>query len=422
MEPVALFDVLRRHAWMIVVLCLAATVTGYALCFLVANRYTASALVLVRPQQSIKMGGIKESKEFLDFPMGSASVIETASKTYIELIKSPALISEVVRNLGLDKEKAEEQPESGKLSWLLPSFIKPAGSKSLSKSLLSFLFYGKAIEDDPFAAAVKEVAGNLSLSAVIDTYIFDVKYTAKDPERAAAVANMTAQTLIKFVEELRLSEARYQRDHLKTELEQRQKQVDLARVHLENYKKAHSVFAYESEYNAKLKVISELEVELAKAEATLVGGQNSLSNVSLAAKRARLIQSINELQAELASAPRIERELKQLEEEVKGAVAAYEAVDKEFKEADIKGSYGMPEARLVSIAAAPQLPSSPRRGTMALVSLFGGLIVAVGLAFFREYLNRRVRGIPDIEDFVGVKVLATIPRVSPRRWREAGLL
>jgi len=68
---------------------------------------------------------------------------------------------------------------------------------------------------------------------------------------------------------------------------------------------------------------------------------------------------------------------------------------------------------LVSQAVPPRLPSSPARATIALVSLLGALVVSVGLAFFLEYLNRRVRDIRDMEDFVGVTVLATIPRVEP---------
>jgi uncharacterized protein involved in exopolysaccharide biosynthesis len=278
------------------------------------------------------------------------------------------------------------------------------------------------IEDDPFTATVKEITDNLKLEAYLDTYIFDIRYSAKNAQRAADVVNTAAKALIQFAEELRVSEARYQRDHLRTELEQRQKQLAAARGRLESYKKTHSVFLYESEYEAKLKVISELEVALAKAEEALVSSQSTPSTVSLAARRARLIRSLNDLKAELIPLPRIERELKQLELDVKSADAAYQIVDKEFQEADIKNSYTMPELGLVSEAIAPRLPSSPRRGYMALASVVAGLVVGLGLAFFLDYLNRRVRGIHDIEDFVGVKVLATIPRVSQRQWRQAGLL
>ena len=40
-----------------------------------------------------------------------------------------------------------------------------------------------------------------------------------------------------------------------------------------------------------------------------------------------------------------------------------------------------------------------------------GLLVGVGLAFFLKYIDRKVRGVNDIEDFVGLKVIATIPRL-----------
>ena len=89
-----------------------------------------------------------------------------------------------------------------------------------------------------------------------------------------------------------------------------------------------------------------------------------------------------EQKAELVPLPGIERELKQLELDVKTAATAYEFIDKEFKEADIKLSYAVPEVRLVSQAEPPRLPSSPLRGTIALVSLLGGLVVGIGLALF----------------------------------------
>jgi tyrosine-protein kinase Etk/Wzc len=143
--------------------------------------------------------------------------------------------------------------------------------------------------------------------------------------------------------------------------------------------------------------------------------------VSLAAKRAQLIRSLREREAELAPLPGIERELKRLELDVKVALNAYEVVDKEFQEAEIKKSYPMPEVRLISLADPPELPTSPNRIQIVAVALLGGLVVGVALAMLLEYLNRRVRGIRDVEDFVGLKVLATIPRVSRSRWRRAGL-
>jgi uncharacterized protein involved in exopolysaccharide biosynthesis len=286
--------------------------------------------------------------------------------------------------------------------------------KSISK-IITTLSYGSVIEDDPFTKEVKQVSNDLSLKALLDTYTFEIKYTSKDPVQAAKVANTTAKALIKFVNDLRISESRYQAERLQSEVEQARQDVSIARQHLEDFKKAHSTFLYDPKYDAKLKVISNLKIEFAKADAALGAGQNTLSTVSLAAKRARLAQAISKREAELVPMPEIERQMKRLEQNVKDVLSAYEIVDKQFKQADLSLSYTMPEVRLVSAAEVPRLPSSPRRGVITAISLLGGAVTAVGLAFVLEYLNRRIRSVSDIEEFIVVKVLTTIPRIPPRR-------
>ncbi len=286
MEQIAIFEVLRRHVSMIIVLPIAAALVGYAFSFLLPTRYAASALVLVRPQQAIKIGTEKD-KEFLNFPMGGASAVETAAKTYIEMVKSPAVVGEVVHELGLDKEKAQQQAGTGKLAWLLPVFLKPADLKKSIEGLITILKYGTVIEDDPYTKAVKEVSDGLSMEALLDTYTFNIKYTAKDPQQAADVANTTAKTLSKFVNELRLSEARYQADHLKTVLEQSRQQVDAARERLESYKQEHSVFLPATEYDF------EAEGDLRTGSRTREGG----SSLGRQPKHTLEYQSVGEARA-----------------------------------------------------------------------------------------------------------------------------
>jgi uncharacterized protein involved in exopolysaccharide biosynthesis len=420
MEPITLLDVLQRRLVLIIAVCLVTTVAGYALSFLLPTKYSAVTVLLVRPQQPIKAGTEKENKEFLSFPIGGASAVETASKTYIELIKSPALIGEVVQQLNLDREKDDK--ESGILDELLPARIRPADLKQSMQNLMSIFRYGKVIEDEPFTKAIKNVSGDLALEAILDTYTFQIKFTNKDPVQAAEVANATAKTLIKFVDQLRLSEGRYQSDNLRAELDQAREKVEAARQRLENYKEAHSIFLYESEYAARLKVLGDLKVELAKAEAALGSSQNTLASPSIAARRTRLARSIAEREAELVPLPRIERETKELEQQLKDALAAYEIVEKQFTQVSLNQSYAMPEVRLVSEASAPNFPSSPRRGMLTAACFVGGIVVAIGLALLLEYLNRKIRSVREIEEFVGIKVLATVPRISWRHWRKAGLV
>ena len=430
-DEIDILGVLRRHIWMIVLLGLVAAPAGFVGSLIVyPERFTATALVLVRPQQDIKLDSRHISKEFLDFPIGLAQV-ETPSKTYIEIIKSPEFIGRIVRELSLDKE---EPKKPGFLSKLVPESIRPAfedfktSVKAMLKDALSFVMYGRVIPKDAFAEAVKDVKDDLKLEARSETYIFTIMYTAKSAQEAADVANVAAKLFINFMEELRLSEGQYNLAGLRAELGKSQRQLEVARRQLEAFKNAHSVFRYEAEHDAQLRLIADLKSELAKLDETAAGlaavsnqTTASTSSVSLTARRESLLGRLRTVEAELKPLPALEHQLKQLVLAEKVALTAYETIEKVFQEVEIKNSYAKREAQLVTDAVPPQKPSGPTRLVFALVSLLGAVLVGVSLAFLLEYLNRRVRGIRDVEDVVGLKVLATIPRVPRRRWRLVGL-
>src|SRR5580658_2343876 len=116
MEVIAIVAVLRRHVYLIAALCIVTTLAGYGISFfspLIPEKYEASATVLVRPHDQIKIEPNSSSKEFMDFPVAQTPVVETASKTYIQIIQSPALIGEVVRELGLDHKPPKQETEGG---------------------------------------------------------------------------------------------------------------------------------------------------------------------------------------------------------------------------------------------------------------------------------------------------------------------
>jgi uncharacterized protein involved in exopolysaccharide biosynthesis len=410
MEVIALLAVLRRHVLLIVALCIVTTVAGYGISFisvLIPEKYDSSVTVLVRPHDPIKMEPTNSGKEFLDFPVGQTPVVESASKTYIQIIQSPALIAEVVRELELDHKPKKEAP-GGLLGYIWPLFDSVASNV---KDAYTYLKYGKFLNDDPFTKAVKDVSKGLMLKSYEDTYVFEIMYSDEDPQTAADVANAVARLFIRFMEDIRTSEGKDAADHLNSELGRtRQRLVD-ARESLRKYKEAHRVFLYEPEYDEKLRVISDLTVELAKLDSSYANESLSAGTIdanTYAEKRARLLKILNENQGDLASLPTIERELQLRQADVDVANTTYSTVAKELKDAEIK-SDAMPEARLISPAFVARLPSRPRRDIFLGVSLLTGLLVGVALAFFLEYINRTARGINDIEDFVGLKVIGTIP-------------
>jgi uncharacterized protein involved in exopolysaccharide biosynthesis len=429
MEVIAIFDVLRRHVLLICALCIVTTLAGYGISFfspLIPEKYDVSAMLLVRPHEAIKIAATNAGKEFADYPVGNSPVVESAAKTYIQIIQSPSLIGQVVRELGLE-EKQKQHAVCGSVFGQTSACLKALyeGTEQFAKDALSLVKYGRVLRDDPFTKAVKDVIKGLTLKSHEDTYAFEIQYSGEDPQTSADVANTTARLFIKFMDDMRSSEAKDSADRLKSELEQSLQRLVDTRDRLREYKASHGVFQTQAEYDAKLRLIGDLTFELAKLDAGLAGLDASLvrpnasdARGSLAAgtsddnpnamKRARFRKILAEKQAELASLPMIERELQLRQTDVDVANTAYGTVAKVLKDAEIKAS-AMPEARLVSPALAPRLPIRPRREYYLLISVLTGLLVGVAMAFFLEYINRTARRIDDIEDFVGLKVIGTIP-------------
>src|SRR5271166_5631169 len=96
------------------------------------------------------------------------------------------------------------------------------------------------------------------LKSYEDTYVFEIKYSDRDPVVAADVANTIARLFIEFMEKMRASEGKDSALRLGGELEESRQRLVEARESLREYKEAHGVFLYQPEYEQKLKVIADL--------------------------------------------------------------------------------------------------------------------------------------------------------------------
>jgi polysaccharide chain length determinant protein (PEP-CTERM system associated) len=68
--------------------------------------------------------------------------------------------------------------------------------------------------------------------------------------------------------------------------------------------------------------------------------------------------------------------------------------------------------KILDPARLPEKPSKPDRNKILLMGSVIGLVAGLGLAWFRESLDQSFHSVSDLEDYLGIPVVATIPNLN----------
>jgi polysaccharide chain length determinant protein (PEP-CTERM system associated) len=151
--------------------------------------------------------------------------------------------------------------------------------------------------------------------------------------------------------------------------------------------------------------------------------KNQLTATSLEIKRlhdesASVSAQINKYMGRIEQTPAREQDMASLLREYESTKAAYETLLKKSQGAEqaenLEKRQKGEQFKIIDPARVPEEPFSPNIPKILLISLFAGLAGGMALAFIREQMDRSFHDAADVEISLGIKVLATIPKIEAK--------
>ncbi|NMC42450.1 MAG: hypothetical protein GYA46_00905 [candidate division Zixibacteria bacterium] len=170
------------------------------------------------------------------------------------------------------------------------------------------------------------------------------------------------------------------------------------------------------------KVIGQL-VERQYASASAADKKQLTAFFSLQAREMAFREKLNSFQVALSTlrsriayAPQFEIRMRNLENEVNSARQVYEKFQSQLTGSEISQSLMRGESeskyRIMEPASVPLRPVKPNRLKITILGAILGLVIGGAAAVMAELLDNSFKKIEEVESFLGMPVLATIPAIA----------
>ena len=150
---------------------------------------------------------------------------------------------------------------------------------------------------------------------------------------------------------------------------------------------------------------------------------STANEVSVArAREQALLGSLNSLEGRVGASGQAEVRLRELQREADSTKTLYETFLSRYKETREKVDVQTADARLISAADVPLVPSYPRKRSTVMLAAFVALLAGLALAVAIEKLDNSVRGAETIERLGGGSVLTFVPVVKQKLERPEDII
>jgi polysaccharide biosynthesis transport protein len=160
-----------------------------------------------------------------------------------------------------------------------------------------------------------------------------------------------------------------------------------------------------------IKLKSAIQVSQAKVAGEIAKVVQSVRSEYQAAlsQENSLVAALNQQKTEALSMNRKGIEYGVLERDAASNRQIFESLMQRTKETGISGELKTSNIRVVDAAETPRAPASPNKRSNLLLALFGGATLAIGLVFFFEYLDNRLKNPEELTQHLGLAFLGMVP-------------
>ena len=155
--------------------------------------------------------------------------------------------------------------------------------------------------------------------------------------------------------------------------------------------------------------LADLDAQILTETRSYIEGLRSTSEIA-AVELKNLEDNLLSTESNLLNLSKSSIELRQLEREADAVRGIYEALLARLKETRAIEEINVPDARIVSQADIPLVPSAPRPGMLGALGTVLGVVGAAGIVLGRELWRRRYHSSAELEAATGLPVLAELPK------------
>lgn len=354
---------LRRFAFTISVGVSLGILCGVLIVMTTEPTYTARAQLLIDPSTSQVL---RDNRYNLELSIDTAQV-----EGQIAVLNSETIAKTVIKKLRLTEDPefiSPPKPFFYKIFLFEPITLRPADDPE------------KFTEFKRSRLAISSFRDNLYVRREGLSYAINIWYTAGDPEKAAQIANATAEAYVRDRIDTMAQAARQSSRWLETRFNQLREQLNGAARNLQKMRAGHDYRILESDQTTP-----------SAADA----GPNHVSPRQTRKVDKRTPTTLVELESTLQSFRKM-----------------YESYHQAFNEVVQRQTYPVSTARVITSATPPLSKSKPQSKLILAVSTLAGALLGLGIAFLRFTLDGSVRDAKQLEERTGLECIAQIPRLT----------